>query len=165
MDLIQLAEIGLLSDCDAVCVSEEHAEKLKWSRAPTTFMDDYGPEHPAVFRAQQAKYPMDLLKNAKRFGGFSQWLSPESRNMTCELLSEFLQEMESQMAVIEQAVEIETEHRYEQGKMTLKDLFRNSELEANSDSERDQVQKARLDLDVFFTATSSRAEQAMDEVF
>jgi len=163
LDLIQLAEIGLLSDCDAVCVSEEHAEKLKWSRVPTTFMEDYGPEHPAVFRAQQAKYPMDLLKNAKRSGGFSQWLSPESRKMTGELLNEFLQEMESQMAVIEQAVEIETQHRYQQGTIKLKDLFINSELEANSGGEWDQVQKAGLVL--FKTATGSRAEQAMDEVF
>jgi transaldolase len=164
MDLIQLAEIGLLSDCDAVCVSAEQAEKLKWSRVPTTSLDDYGPEHPAVFRARQAKYPMDLLKNAKGIGAFSSWLSPESRNMTCEVLHEVLQEMESQMALIEQAVEIEIQRRYEQGTIKLKDLYRNSEAEANS-VKGTKSKKSRLDLEALFEpVTGLKVDQAMDEV-
>lgn len=165
MDLIQLAEIGLLSDCDAVCVSAEHAEKLQWSRVSATSLDDYGPEHPAVFRARQAKYPMDLLKNAKGAGGFSSWLSPESRNMTCELLNEVLREMESQMAIIEQVMEIEIQRRYEQGTIKLKDLYRNSELETNS-GKGAKCKKARLCLDALFKpVTSLEVDEAMDEVF
>lgn len=165
MDLVQLAEIGLLSDCDAVCVSAEHAEKMKWSRVSTTSLDDYGPEHPAVFRARQAKYPMDLLKNAKGAGGFSNWLSPESRNMTCESLHEVLQEMGSQMAEIEQAVEKEIQRRYEQGMIKLKDLYRNSEPEANS-VKGTKCKKARLDLDALSDPGASlKVDQAMDEVF
>ena len=165
MDSIQLAEIGLLSDCDAICVSAEHAEKLRWSHVSTTSLDEYGPEHPAVFRARQAKYPMDLLKNAKGAGGFSSWFSPESRNMACELLQEVLQEMESQMAEIEQAVEIEIQRRYELGTIKLKDLYRSSELQPNS-VKGTKCKKARLDLDVLFKPVAGlEVDQAMDEVF
>ncbi|KIM41239.1 hypothetical protein M413DRAFT_410773 [Hebeloma cylindrosporum] len=161
-----LAEIGLLSDCDAVCVSAEHAEKMKWSSVPTTSLDDYGPEHPAVFRARQAKYPMDLLKNAKGTGGFSRWLSPESRNMTCELLDEVLQEMESQMASIEQVVEIEIKRRYEQGTTPLKELYRRLDAERAKSSQSPKVVLVREMWQGLFTpVTSLGVEQAIDEVF
>jgi len=85
--------------------------------------------------------------------------------MTCELLNEMLQEMESQMAVIEQAVEIETKRRYEQGTIKLKDLYRNSELEANS-VKGTKCKKAGLGLDALFKpVTNLKVDQEMDEVF
>ncbi|KAF8177655.1 hypothetical protein BJ912DRAFT_985245 [Pholiota molesta] len=87
-DFRNLAEIGLLSECDAVCVSAEHANELSWT----------------VLRARQAKYPTDLLT---RKGGFSTWFSPESRSLTSQLLHDALNTMQNQMKLIEHVVEEE----------------------------------------------------------
>lgn len=103
IDSIQLAEIGLLSECDAVCVSAEHADKLSWSQAPTASFD-LSEEPQAVLRARQAKYPTDLLT---RKGGFSTWFSPESRSLTSQLLHDALNTMQSQMKIMEHVVEKE----------------------------------------------------------
>jgi len=163
-----LAEIGLLSDCDAICVSVEHAEKLKWSRVLTTSLDDYGVQHPSIFRARQAKYPMDLLNSAKE--GFSNWLSPESRNMTGELLSEALQEIESQMEIIEQVVEVEIKHRYELATVKLKDIYRELEPKsAKKKSTQPSKEVSKLGLHMwqasFNPVSGLGVEQEMDEVF
>ncbi|KJA21315.1 hypothetical protein HYPSUDRAFT_140843 [Hypholoma sublateritium FD-334 SS-4] len=101
-DFRSVAEIGLLSECDAVCVSEEQAARLKWSQVPTAL---HYSEQPRVrLRAEQAKYPTNLLT---RKGGFSTWFSPQSRSLTMDILHDALQILQKQMIVLEHVVEEE----------------------------------------------------------
>ncbi|KAF8961412.1 hypothetical protein BDZ97DRAFT_2076952 [Flammula alnicola] len=106
-DFRNMAEIGMLSECDAVCVSAEQADKLRWSRVPTASLD-LREDPQVVLRAGQAKHPTDLLT---RKGGFSSWFSPESRNLTTDLLRDALAVMKGQMNIIEHVVKEEVDRR------------------------------------------------------
>ncbi|KDR76872.1 hypothetical protein GALMADRAFT_66398, partial [Galerina marginata CBS 339.88] len=115
-----LAEIGLLSDFDAVCVSPEQADRLRWSRLPVTTLEFENAAVPATFRAQHAKYPTDLLT---RKGGFSTWFSPESRNLTTRVLCGELDSMRGHMDTIEHLVALEVKRQSDLRSMSINDLY------------------------------------------
>ncbi|KAF8909754.1 hypothetical protein CPB84DRAFT_1958797 [Gymnopilus junonius] len=94
--LRNLSEVGLLSEFDAVCITPEQSERLRWSPVSVDALDRQ--DHPAVLRAQQAKYPTDLLGLDT---GFSSWFSPASRKFASNVLQPVLQDSKRQMDDIE----------------------------------------------------------------
>ncbi|KAJ3502446.1 hypothetical protein NLJ89_g8887 [Agrocybe chaxingu] len=95
-DFRSLTEIGLVSECDGVCISAQQADKLRWSKAPIFPLE--GKDIPAVLRARQAKYPTELLS---KVDGFSKRLSTESRILTTKFLQESLRDLGEAMDTIE----------------------------------------------------------------
>ncbi|KAF9484296.1 hypothetical protein BDN70DRAFT_989746 [Pholiota conissans] len=106
-DFRSLAEIGLLSECDAVCVSADQIDRLSWSQVPTASLD-LSEEPQVILRARQAKFPTDLLT---KDGGFATWFSSESRSLASTLLHDVLKDTQDQMQIIEHVVEEEVIRR------------------------------------------------------
>jgi hypothetical protein len=114
---VQFAEMGLLGDFDAVCVSEYQIDKLRWSTVPTSS----GETSPSVLlRAGQAQYPTNFLTVE---GGFIKLLSSESRNLIKDIMDGGLKEIKEKMGKIEAAVVSEVDRQFKVGTMKLKELY------------------------------------------
>jgi hypothetical protein len=114
-----LAEVGLLSEFDAVGVSRNQADRLKWSKVPIISLENV--DLPAALRGRQAKYPTDLLKQQS---GFLASLSPGSRNLINSVLGEALSKMQGEMDAIEHIVGKEVDRQFKLGTLPLKTLYR-----------------------------------------
>lgn len=91
----------MLSGFDAVYISAEQVDKMRWSSAPAAPLDSQ--ENVLVtLRVREAKYPTGLLANK---GGFPTWFSPESRSLTVGLLHEALESMQLAMNHLDHVIE------------------------------------------------------------
>ncbi|KIJ94100.1 hypothetical protein K443DRAFT_642765 [Laccaria amethystina LaAM-08-1] len=116
-DFRKFAEMGILGDFDAVCVSEYQIDKLRWSTVPTSS----GETSPSVLlRAGQAQYPTNFLTVE---GGFIKLLSSESRNLIKDIMDGGLKEIKEKMGKIEAAVVSEVDRQFKVGTMKLKELY------------------------------------------
>lgn len=110
-----MTELGLLSDCFAVCVSSEQVERLKGgARVPITSVK--GLSNNAKRHGQEAKYPTNLLKSGA-------WFSGTSRSAINRVLFSGLQAMKRQMEVIEHYVEQEFVKRFEFNAVDLRTIY------------------------------------------
>lgn len=116
-----MAEVGLLSDFDAVGISKDQADRLEWSKVPIISLENM--DLPAVLRGRQAKYPTDLLTQQ---GGFLASLSPGSRNLINVFLEEALGKMQGEMDAIEHIVSKEVDRQFRLGTLDLKTLYKSS---------------------------------------
>ncbi|KAF8801194.1 hypothetical protein BYT27DRAFT_7198501 [Phlegmacium glaucopus] len=121
MSFRSLPEIGLLSEFDAVGVSGNQADGLKWSKVPTISLDNV--DLPTALRGRQAKYPTDLLTQK---GGFLASLSPVSRNLINTVLGDALGKMQGEMDAIEDIVGKEVDRQFRLGTLDLKTLYKST---------------------------------------
>lgn len=116
-----MAEVGLLSEFDAVGVSRNQADRLKWSKVPIISVENT--DLPTALRGRQAKYPTDLLTQQ---GGFLASLSPSSRNLINSVLGDALGKMQGEMDTIEHVVREEIDRRFRLGTLDLKTLYKSA---------------------------------------
>lgn len=160
-----MAEIGLLSEFDAVGVSRNQADRLKWSKVPIISLENV--DLPTALRGRQAKYPTDLLTQQ---GGFLASLSPGSRNFINSVLGEALGKMQGEMDAIENIVSKEVDRQFRLGTLNLKTLYKLTAVPPTSTPKRKSVGKKPREL----VETRPRKkienlypseEDPMDEVF
>ncbi|KAF9001194.1 hypothetical protein BDQ17DRAFT_1492247 [Cyathus striatus] len=95
----EMAEIGLLSDFDAVCIAPEQIDRLRWSNIPIESSDTASAVN---LRASQAQFPTTYLKAGERF--MSSSMSLNSRKLTNFILEEELGRLIKYMELIEDAL-------------------------------------------------------------
>ncbi|TFK28233.1 aldolase [Coprinopsis marcescibilis] len=102
-----MAEIAVLADFDAVCVSEYQLDRLKWNIARYDPSIDSYPT--VVLRSKQARYPPNILDQDDRF---MKNLSPESRGMIRDIMSPALERLSEDMDTIEAAIVREVKKQF-----------------------------------------------------
>lgn len=123
---MQMAEIALLADFDAVSVSTYQLDRLEWNVARYAPQDV--PPKAVLLRAEQAQHPRHMSSDASRrtrktgAGNdlvcadddfFESKISRASRRMIQGILSEGLESLAQAMAVIEMAVVEEVDSHLE----------------------------------------------------
>ncbi|KAF8153301.1 hypothetical protein B0H34DRAFT_662974 [Crassisporium funariophilum] len=157
-----MAELGLLSEFDAVCISREQADRLKWSKVPVASLENANLS--VALRARQAKYPTELLT---REGGFLACFSPESRKLTNGILHDALMKMQGEMDAIEDIVAQEVERQFRLGTLDLKTLYKfPSKSKRKSEGDEEKSEHETMDTSAKFENWSREmAGLGLDEVF
>jgi transaldolase len=120
-----LSEIGPLGDFDAICVTKDQADRLRWSQISISTPDD---SSSIALRARQAQYPTSFLESKT---GFMNAMSTETRSMVAATMFVALGEMKAHMDILQQIVDNEMQWQFELQTMDLRTLYRSSEKKKN----------------------------------
>ncbi|KAF9458266.1 hypothetical protein BDZ94DRAFT_1226563, partial [Collybia nuda] len=128
-----LSEIGPLGDFDAICVTKDQADRLKWSQVPIT---SPSVDSSASLRARQAQYPTKLLGTES---GFLNAMSLDTRNTVTSTLFTALGEMKAQMDDLEAIVATEVHRQFELLTLDLRSLYRRRSKSRRSEDENHRM--------------------------
>lgn len=115
-----MTEIGPLGDFDAICVTKDQADRMKWSQVGLSTPVD---SSSVALRARQAQHPTRLLESE---GGFMNVMSAKTRNMVSATMYVALGEMKAHMDVLHQIVENEVVRQFELQILDLRTLYSSS---------------------------------------
>jgi transaldolase len=115
-----VSEIGPLGDFDAICVTKDQADRLRWSQVGISTPED---SSAAVLRARQAQYPTSFLKSET---GFMNIMSAKSRRMVAATMFVALEEMKAHMDALQLIVENEVKRQFDLQNLDLRTLYRSS---------------------------------------
>jgi len=118
-----LSEICLLGELDAIALSKEQIEGLRWSQLPLCF--ELSESSPASLRARQAQYPTALLASKS---GFMTAMSAETRSMVAATVYVAIGKMKVEMETLQAVVGREVERQFALQTLDLKTLYRSITL-------------------------------------
>jgi len=119
-DFREVSEIALLGELDAISLSQEQIEILRWSSLSLTAATEE-----ASLRARQAQYPTVLLQSK---GGFMASLSAETRTMIAATMYVTLGKLKVQMEALQEVVEAEVKHQLRMRTTDLATLYQQEEV-------------------------------------
>lgn len=165
LPLIQMAEIAMLADFDAVSVSTYQLDRLEWNVARCTPREI--PQESVVLRAGQARYPAQLLRED---GKFLKRVSRESRRMIEWTLYAELGKLGRAMQIIEGIVLEEVDVELELARNPKEPHTRPASLTRSQGAPTVRIPSSSSVRDPGAAAdpvepTSSRSDQDEDEVF
>jgi transaldolase len=112
-----LSEIGLLGDFDAICLTKDQVDRLKWCQIAISTPDD---SSPSALRARQAQFPTRFLESEV---GFMNVMSAETRSMVAATMFVALGEMKAHMDVLQKIVAKEVTKQFELQTLDLSALY------------------------------------------
>ena len=112
-----MSEVGPLGDFDAICVTKDQADRMRWSQVAISTPVD---SSRAALRARQAQYPTRLLESKT---GFMAVMSAETRHMIAATMFVALGEMKAHMDVLQEIIEMEVRRQFELETLDLRTLY------------------------------------------